>query len=77
MLILARKKNESIIIGENIRITVVEIKGENVKLGIDAPASVRILREELYKAVREENVKAGIAAGVNEDLLEGLDKFLG
>jgi len=75
VLILARKSNESIIIGGDIRITVLEIHGENVKLGIDAPATVKILREELYKAVQEQNVEAGVSARVKGNILDGLEKL--
>lgn len=47
MLILRRKKNESILIGNNIRITVIECSGDGVRLAIDAPKQISILREEL------------------------------
>lgn len=58
MLILARKRNESIIINDNIEISIVEIKGENVKLGISAPGSVKIYRREVYEAIQKENKAA-------------------
>lgn len=47
MLVLSRKKEESIVIGNNIRVTVLEIRGNRVRLGIEAPASVAIRRQEL------------------------------
>jgi len=50
MLILRRKKNESLLIGENIRITIIECAGDGVRLAIDAPKQVSILREELSEA---------------------------
>ena len=50
MLILRRKKNESLLIGENIRITVIECAGDGVRLAIDAPKQISILREELSEA---------------------------
>lgn len=50
MLILRRKKNESILIGENIRITVIECAADGVRLAIDAPRQISILREELTEA---------------------------
>lgn len=59
MLILTRKKDEAIRLGEDIRIVLVQIKGGQVRLGIECPSSIRVLREELYEAVRQENVKAG------------------
>ena len=58
MLILARKKNESIIINDNIEISIVEIKGESVKIGINAPDSVKIYRQEVYDAIQKENQAA-------------------
>lgn len=58
MLILTRKINEAIRVGEDIRIVLVQIKGGQVRLGIECPSHVRVLREELYEAVRQENLKA-------------------
>ncbi len=67
MLILRRKKNESILIGDNIRITVVESAADGVRLAIDAPKSISILREELATAEQENkgSVAPGIAAITN------------
>lgn len=58
MLILARKKDESIIIDDNIEISIVEIKGDQVKIGINAPRSVKIFRHEVYLAIQEANKAA-------------------
>jgi carbon storage regulator len=58
MLILTRKIDEAIRIGEDIRIVLVQIKGGQVRLGIECPSHVRVLREELYEAVRQENLNA-------------------
>lgn len=58
MLIITRKKEESIFIGDNIKITVVKIDDGSVKLAIEAPKDIVILREELYKEVQEENKSA-------------------
>ena len=55
MLALSRKTNESIIIGNEIEITILEIKGDQVKLGISAPKSVPIYRKEIYLQIQEEN----------------------
>jgi len=55
MLILTRKLGESLLIGNDIRITVTEIKGKNVRIGIKAPVSIPVYREEIYHAVLEEN----------------------
>ena len=58
MLILSRKKNESIMIGDKIKISVVDIKGEHVKLGILAPREVKVFRQEVYQAIQMENLAA-------------------
>lgn len=54
MLVLSRKKSESIQIGENIRIIVVEIRGDKVRLGIEAPTEVAVHRQEVYEAIERE-----------------------
>ncbi len=51
MLVLSRKKNESIVLGNDIVITIVEIKGDKVRLGIEAPKDVPVHREEVYEAI--------------------------
>lgn len=58
MLALARKVNESIMLGNDIEITLLEIKGDQVKLGISAPKSVPVYRKEIYLQIQEENRKA-------------------
>ena len=58
MLILSRKQDQSILIGDDIKITIVEFKNNTVKIGIDAPRDVTILREELYFEIAAENKKA-------------------
>ncbi len=58
MLALSRKTNESIVIGHDIEITVLEIKGEQVKLGINAPKSVPLYRKEIYVQIQEANKEA-------------------
>jgi carbon storage regulator len=52
MLVLTRKKNESIIIGDNIVITVVEVRSDKVRLGIEAPKEVPVHRREVYEAIK-------------------------
>lgn len=58
MLALSRKKNEAIVINNNIEITVLEIKGEQVKLGISAPKEVPVYRKEVYLQIQEANKDA-------------------
>jgi carbon storage regulator len=58
VLVLTRKRNQSIIISKNIVLTILEIDGERVKLGISAPREVSILREELAEEIARENVEA-------------------
>lgn len=58
MLVLSRKKEESIIIGDDIEIKIVKIEGKTVKIGIIAPKNVRILRKELYDEIKNENIEA-------------------
>ena len=52
MLVLSRKKNETIVIGENIIVTVVDLRPDRVRLGIDAPAEVTVHRREVYEAIK-------------------------
>lgn len=58
MLVITRKKDESILIGDNIEVVVVKIDDGSVKLAINAPKDIKILRKELYKEVIEENRKS-------------------
>jgi len=55
MLVLSRKKNESIIINDNITITVIEIRGDKVRLGIEAPKDVTVHRREVYDAIQNQS----------------------
>lgn len=55
MLVLSRKKNESIIINDNITITVIEIRGDKVRLGIEAPKDVTVHRREVYEAIHNQS----------------------
>lgn len=63
MLALARRVNESIIINDNVEVTILEIKGDQIKIGIDAPKSVPIYRKEIYAQVQNSNIEAAKAAG--------------
>lgn len=72
MLALSRKKSEALIINNNIEITVLEIKGEQVKLGISAPKEVPVYRKEVYIQIQDANTEA-----VNMDGMEALKNLLG
>jgi carbon storage regulator len=69
MLVLTRKKNESIMIGDSIEIKVLAIEGEQIKLGIIAPKHIDIYRKEIYIAIQEENKQA---ANISTNLLQQL-----
>lgn len=58
MLVLSRHRDESIMIGDDIVITIVDIRGDKVRLGIDAPQEVPVHRQEVYEAIQRENRKA-------------------
>lgn len=62
MLLLTRKLGENIRIGDDVKITIVEVKGNHVKLGIDAPPSVKVHREEIYERIQQENRRAALEA---------------
>lgn len=67
MLILTRKLGEKIAIGDNIAVTVLEIRGTQVKLGIEAPENIEIHRQEIFEKIREENLKSSDVS--DQDLL--------
>lgn len=73
MLILARRINEQIVIGDSIRVSVIDIRGDQVKLGIDAPRSVKVYRQEVFDAIQEENRKAAEGTSIT---LPSLDDYL-
>ena len=52
MLVLSRRKNESIVIGDNIKVVVIEIRGDKVRLGIEAPSDIPVHRQEVYDAIQ-------------------------
>ena len=58
MLILARKLGERIIIGDQIEVSIVDIKGDQVKVGIKAPREIKVYRQEVYEAIQRENIAA-------------------
>lgn len=58
MLILTRKIGERIVIGEDVVVSVVEVRGDQVKLGIDAPRNVKVFRQEVFNCIQQENLRA-------------------
>ena len=70
MLFLTRKIGESVVINDNIEVTIVEVRGRSIKLGFEFPPDVTVLRRELYDKIQDEN---RAAAGAAADLLVGSD----
>lgn len=71
MLVVSRKKDESIIIGENIKVTVVEIAKDRIRIGVDAPESIKIVRSELY-----DTEKFNMQAAINKPSIDILAALL-
>lgn len=74
MLVLSRKPGQSIIIGEDIVVTVLEIHGDQVRLGIEAPKELSVHREEIYISIKEENAAA---ARSDAKMVQGLQEIFG
>jgi len=62
MLVLSRQSDETIVIGDNIRVTIVEVRGDKVRIGIEAPRDVSVHRQEIYDAIRRD-AQSGAKAG--------------
>jgi carbon storage regulator len=58
MLVLSRQRDESIMIGDNIVVTIVDIRGDKVRLGINAPSEIPVHRQEVYEAIQRENLRS-------------------
>ncbi len=67
MLVLTRKKDQSIVVNDNIEITILDIQGDQVRIGINAPKSVSIHRKEVYIEIQEENKKAAEVGNISLD----------
>jgi len=74
MLVLARKINESIMIGDDIEIVVIDIKGDQIKLGIKAPRRISVHRKEIYNEIQSENI-AAMRSDLNKDTLKDFSDF--
>lgn len=72
MLVLTRKKGERVFIGDDIVVTLIDVRGDGVRIGFDAPRGVSIQRAEVVSAVREANTEAAASPAATEDLLKGL-----
>lgn len=75
MLILSRRPGESLTIGDDITVTVIACSGNQIRLGISAPREMRVLRDEIYRAVQEENRAAASGLG-NKQTMEDVDRQL-
>jgi len=69
MLVLSRRKGEAVIIGDGIKVTVIDVKGDQIRLGIDAPRTISVHREEVYEQVLAENAAAAQTADPRSPLL--------
>ncbi len=74
MLVLSRQKDESIMIGDGIRITIVDVRGDKVRLGIEAPKEVKVFRAELYEEIQRQNREALQPKAEDVDKLKDLLK---
>jgi carbon storage regulator len=74
MLVLARRINESIMIGDDIEVVIIDIKGDQVKLGIKAPKKVTVHRKEIYNEIQQENI-AAMSSEFKPDMLRELSDF--
>ncbi len=68
MLVLTRRVDESIMVGDDVKITVVAVKGDHVRIGVDAPKRVAIHRLEVYEEIRRANLEASAASAAGSDL---------
>jgi carbon storage regulator len=76
VLVLTRRTNQSIKIGDDIEITVIEVRGDQVRLGITAPRDIAVHRKEIYLQIQQENVKAAHATAENVDVDAAVSNLL-
>jgi carbon storage regulator len=74
MLILSRKINEKIMLGEDISVSIIEIRGDQVRLGVDAPKSVKVFRQEVFDAIKAENKAAAASTPIFPELDLGAER---
>ena len=67
MLVLSRQKDESIMIGDDVEITIVDVRGDKVRLGINAPRSITVHRKEIYEAIQKERRDCGCGSTSDDD----------
>jgi carbon storage regulator len=77
MLVLTRKAGESVVIGDEVVVRVLEVRGDVVRVGIDAPRDVQVHRQEVYEAVREANIAAAAASEEAISALQGIVRRAG
>lgn len=75
MLVLTRKRNESIVIGDDIEVSVLGVVGEKVRIGIDAPRDIPVFRKEVYLEIQQQRLEAGTSA--REEVNEALKRLSG
>lgn len=75
MLVLARRLNESIMIGDDIEVVVIDIKGDQVKLGIKAPKKVTVHRKEIYQEIEQQNIES-VTTSFDPEKLRDLSEFI-
>ncbi|WP_286846369.1 MULTISPECIES: carbon storage regulator CsrA [Aminobacterium] len=76
MLVLSRKVGEALVIGDAIEISILEVRGDTVRIGIEAPRNVRVWRKEIWIETARENIKAAVPMSIGKETEELLRKTL-
>ena len=74
MLILSRKVSEKIMIGDDISVSIIEVRGEQVRIGVDAPKTVKVFRQEVFEAIKAENKAAAESSPIFPELDLGVKR---